>query len=150
LIHYTALPTAYTDLLRRYDDPVRWEYPAGFDHAQAVQRFQRFAKELAQLWGKQVKNETEVEIQDASFHSQILIPVRDGEFVVARFSNFGDMATFAEEVVVPDDLRQVLLALFDKHGYVYVEADILNQQYSGSNPGVTGIRDWWTRYFDWL
>src|SRR5687768_6570902 len=144
------MPTAYDDLLRRFDDPVRWEYPAGFDDAGAAQRFRRFAEELASVWDKPLTIETESHIQDASFHSQIMVPVRDGESVLVRFSNFGDMATFAEEVAIPDDLRQALLELFEKHGYVYVPAHVLETPYSGGNPGVTGIRDWWIRYFDWV
>jgi hypothetical protein len=144
------MATAYIDILRRHDDPVRWEYPAGFNYDRAVKRFRGFAGELASLWDKPIEIETESHIQDASFHSQIRIPVRDDEFVLVRFSNFGDMATFAEEVAVPDQLRQALLRMFEKHGYIYVPAEVLEQPYSGSNPGVTGIRDWWIRYFDWV
>src|SRR3954462_2169723 len=75
---YPAMPTAYDDLRRRFDDPVRWEYPAGFDYARAVQRFKRFAEELASRWDKPLTVETESHIQDASFHSQIMVPVRAG------------------------------------------------------------------------
>ena len=144
------MATAYDDLLRRFDDAGRWEYPAGFDYARAVQRFKRIAEELASRWDKPLTVETESHIQDASFHSQIMVPVRDGEFVLVRFSSFGDMATFAEEVAIPDDLRGTLLELFQEHGYIYVPARVLEAPYSGENPGVTGIRSWWIRYFDWV
>lgn len=138
------------DLLRLYDDPARWEYPASFDYARAVQRFRRFAEELASLWDRPIEVETDSHIQDASFHSEIRIPVRVDEFVLVRFSNFGNLVTFAEEVEVPDHLRQTLLVEFEKHGYVYVPADILEKPYFGNNSGVTGIRNWWIRYFDYL
>ena len=144
------MPTDYIDLLRRYDDPVRWEYPENFDHAQAVLRFRRFAEELASRWDKPIETETESWIQDASFHSQLVVPVGDGESVLIRFSNFGDMASFSEETEMPGDLRRTLLGLFEQHGYTYVPYDVLTEPYSGSNPGVTGIRDWWIRYFDWV
>ena len=144
------MPNSYIDLLRRHDDPVRWEQPADFDYTRAMQRFRRFAEELTSLLNKPIEIETESHIQDASFHSQIRVPVRGDEFVLVRFSNFGDMVTFEEEVDVPDHLRQALLGMFEKHGYVYVPADVLGEPYSGSNPGVTGIRDWWIRYFDWV
>jgi hypothetical protein len=40
--------------------------------------------------------------------------------------------------------------LFEQHGYVYMPATILEQPYTGNNPGVTGIPNWWIRYFDWV
>ncbi|MFG0285341.1 MAG: hypothetical protein ACF8R7_13055 [Phycisphaerales bacterium JB039] len=144
------MPTDYLELLRRHDDPVLWEYPEGFDHTRAVLRFRRFAEHLESRWEKPIRTETEIEIQDASFHSQIFVSVSHGGRVVIRFSNFGDMATFEEEAAVPDDLRETLLSLFEHHGYVYVPYDVLTEPYTGSNPGVTGIRDWWIRYFDWV
>jgi len=144
------MATDYIALLQRFDDPLNGECPLGFDRDQAVHRFLRFADEVAALVGQPIQAETQGDIQDASFHSQIFIPVNDSEFVLVRFSNFGEMVSFSEEVTAPDALRRTLIKLFEKHDYVYVPADVLNEPYSGKNPGVTGIRNWWIRYFDWL
>lgn len=52
--------------------------------------------------------------------------------------------------------EQEALALFRRHdlcarlGYVFVPTEYAELPYDGANPGVTGIRDWWIRYFDWV
>lgn len=37
----------FTALLHRYDDPVYWEYPPGFDHKAAICRLAKFTEALA-------------------------------------------------------------------------------------------------------
>lgn len=140
----------HAELLRRYDDPLHWEYPVDFDYEEAIRRFRQFAVELESHWGKPLPIESDGAIQDASFHSQIKIPLADGNIVFVRFSNFGNMATFTEDIAVPEDLKTLLISLLEKRGYVYMPAPILDQRYSGINPGVSGISTWWIRYFDYV
>jgi hypothetical protein len=94
--------------------------------------------------------ETGVYIQDASFHSEITLPLENGLVACIRFSNFGDMVSVSDGNPVPNATLQLLQELFLHHGYVYVPAAVLDAPYSGRNPGVTGIRTWWIRYFDWV
>jgi hypothetical protein len=140
----------YLELLWRHDHPTHWEYPPGFDYRAATERFARFVEELSAKLGVAPRVETGVHIQDASFHSQVFLPLPGGRFALIRFSNFGDMATVSDDEPVPDSTMAEVLELLAKHGYVYVPAAVLAGTYTGSNPGVTGIDTWWIRYFDWV
>ena len=137
-------------ILERHDDPRRWEYPVGFDYGATTRRFTEFAEALSSALGVPLRSETGSLIQDASFHSQIFLPLGEGRHAVIRFSNFGDMATLSEDEPVPPELLKAVVGLLERHGYVYVPASVLAQPYTGRNTGVTGIRDWWIRYFDWV
>lgn len=140
----------YLDLLRQHDDPRRWEYPVGFDYDAATRRFAEFSNALAASLNVPLKSESGSYIQDASFHSQIYVPLDSGRNTLIRFSNFGDMAAVSEDGPVPKEMMRGIIELLEKHGYVYIPARVLDQPYTGANPGVTGIRNWWIRYFDWV
>jgi hypothetical protein len=94
--------------------------------------------------------ETGSHIQDASFHSHVCLPVGNGHFALIRFSNFGDLVTVSDDELVPEMTMRVVRGLISRHGYIYVPATVLAEPYTGTNPGVTGIRSWWIRYFDWV
>jgi hypothetical protein len=136
-------------LLRKIDDPVWWEYPPGFAHQEASTRFRNFVCQLEQTLGIALETETGAAIQDASFHSQVRIPSQDS-VVTLRFSNFGEMVALSEEESVAADVVDTIRRLALLLGYVYVPTRLLTTPYTGKNPGVTGIEDWWTRYFDWV
>jgi hypothetical protein len=151
----------YTNLLQQHDDPKHWEYPAGFDYDAVTARFAKCAEALSTALGIALKLETGSYIQDASFHSQIYVPIENERYAMIRFSNFGDMVSvgtcyFGEmapdvgDKPIPPALLKAIVAVLEKEGYVYVPAEVLTQPYTGKNPGVTGIRDWWIRYFDWV
>jgi hypothetical protein len=135
----------YAELFHKHDDPVYWEYPPDMDYKKQVARFRQFVAELERCLGKTLDIETESHIQDASFHSQVLL---DGAYL--RFSNFGDMAATADDEAIAADVLNNVKELLVKHGYVFVPHNLLEEDYTGKNPGVTGIRDWWIRYFDWV
>ena len=140
----------YMDLLRLHDDRVHWESPLDFDNRVESARFDGFVKDLSTELGTIYLAETGSAIQDASFHSQIVLQMAEGRFVTIRFSNFGNMATVSDEDLMPEPMMRTVQDLFLRHGYVYVPATVLNAPYTGSNPGVTGIETWRTRYFDWV
>lgn len=140
----------YLQFLIKNDDPTYWEHPPNFDYRASLVKFECFAKDLSQLIDTPLKSESGTNIQDASFHSQIYLPLPDGHHALIRFSNFGNMTTISEDEPLPEDTLNRLKALFDKHGYIYVPATVLDQPYSGCNPGVRGIDTWWIRYFDWV
>lgn len=140
----------FTELLQRHDDPKHWEHPPGFDYKTAERRFAKFTEALSSAVGVPLKSETGSLIQDASFHSQIFLPLREERYALIRFSNFGDMATVSADEPVPAALLETVIELLGKHGYVYVPSRVLDRPYKGKNPGVTGISTWWIRYFDWV
>lgn len=147
------MDVSYWQLLREHDDPIRWEYPSGFDHLAAIAKFEAFSKELSLSLGLPLKTETGSYIQDASFHSQIYVPQTDDRYAQVRFSNFGNMVSVFsvfEDQPVTEDMLEIIKVLLEKHGYVYVPESILDQPYTGRNPGVTGISNWATRFFDWV
>jgi hypothetical protein len=133
------------NLFKKFDDPELWEYPRGFDHNNAVKRFKRFVVALNFATGKTYEFETESHIQDASFHSQINLG--NGWL---RFSNFGDMVAVTPDCEITPELRGIVQQLLLQHEYVFVETEFAEAPYTGQNPGVTGIEDWWIRYFDWV
>jgi hypothetical protein len=140
----------YQELLRRHDHPTHWEYPPGFDYQRATARFAQFVKDLSAVMGIALHSETGIYIQDASFHSEITLPLQDPLVAWIRFSNYGDMVTVSNDNPVTEETLQVIQNLLAQHGYVYVPADVLHTPYTGTNPGVTGIDTWWIRYFDWV
>jgi hypothetical protein len=151
----------YTKLLQQHDDAKNWEYPLGFDYHAATTRFAKCAEALSTALGIPGKSETGSAIQDASFHSQIFVPLTDERYAMVRFSNFGDMVSvgtcyFGEmapdrnDEPIPAAVLNTIVEVLEKEGYVYVPPEVLMQPYTGKNPGVTGIRDWWIRYFDWV
>ncbi len=140
----------FTELLQRHDDPKHWENPPGFDYETAERRFAKFAEALSSALGVPLESETGVSIQDASFHSQIFLPLGEEGYSQIRFSNFGDMVTVSEDEPVPAALLMTVIELLEKQGYVYVPSSVLDQPYTGRIPRELGISTWWIRYFSYM
>ncbi|HEY0557502.1 MAG TPA: hypothetical protein VGG20_24830 [Thermoanaerobaculia bacterium] len=134
---------ALINLLHRLDDPMRGEAPAGFDRSDAIARFGEFAGGLAAAATVELASDTRIE--DASFFAELGFGTG-----ALRFSSFGNMIALTPDAEPPPSLLEHILKLAPRHGYVFVPANELEQPYTGSNPGVMGIRDWWIRYFDYL
>ena len=135
----------YRDLLRSLDDPVNWESPPGMDYEDQIARFFQFVSQLEKRLGNKLKVETGSNIQDASFHSEVLL----GNTCL-RFSNFGNMIAVSDDKAIPPVTLETVVELAQQNGYIFIPTELLEEEYDGDNPGVTGIRDWWIRYFDWV
>ncbi len=146
----------YMFLLKSLDDPVFWEWPPGFDLDAAERKFLSFASALQQQLTTICTIETGALIQDASFRGQIVLPdfllqqLPQEYAVVIRVSNWGNIATVSDEQILQPSALTTIRDLMQQFGYVYIPSDLLNTPYTGKNPGVTGIRTWWIRYFDWV
>jgi hypothetical protein len=140
----------YAALLALHDHPILWEYSLDFTHDTATARFAKFVEELSAALGTSLRSETGSYIQDASFHSQVFLPLSDDHCAVVRFSNFGDMVAVDDEEPIPDTTIKQVTELLAKHDYTWVPAAVLHAPYTGVNPGVTGISSWWIRYFDYV
>jgi hypothetical protein len=140
----------YQELLHRYDSHTHWECPPDFAYREAQSRFNQFVADLSAALGVEIGADTNGSIQDASFHSQIFVPLPAGRLALVRFSYFGDMVTVSDDEPVPEEMLQLLQQLFAQHRYVYVPAAVLSTPYTGIAPGIGGIDTWWIRYFDWL
>ena len=131
-------------LFRRHDDPRGREHPPHFDRAKATARFQGFVAALDAAAGTH-EAESGASIQDASFHAQVFVGTG-----ALRFSSFGDMACLTPDCELDEATLAAIRDLCERLGYVFVPTEYAELPYDGSNPGVTGIRDWWIRYFDWV
>lgn len=135
----------YIMMLKSHDDPAYWEFPPGFDYNMEIQRFEMFVSDLKERLERSQTLQIDSSVQDASFLCEISV-----EGVFLRFSNFGNMlATTDDESLSPTTLS-IIRYLAICHGYVFIPHDLLEEKYTGDNPGVTGIRNWWIRYFDYV
>ncbi len=147
----------YLHILRRHDDPVRWEWPRDFDYEAAERRFLAFVADLQRACGLRLDAETGAAIQDASFRGQVFLRGRllrneldPEETVVLRVSNWGELATVSDEAAIHPAALVRIKAVLEHAGYLYIPPRVLALPYTGENPGVTGIATWWIRYFDWV
>lgn len=138
----------YQALLYKHDHPTRLECPFWFSRRLAEKRLEAVHRALADGLDDPVEAESGVQIQDASFHGEIRLGVFDGEIVVIRFSNFGQMVAVSGEDCISGAMLDQIKAIFAEHGYVYVPLGELGA-YAGRNRGIDGIESWWDRYFDW-
>jgi hypothetical protein len=132
-------------LFQRHDDPLNGECPIGFDYAIARGRAAAFAAALGQRTGAAQSNDLDVQIEDASFHSELSLP--GGRL---RFSAFADMIALTPDHEVAAVIVDAIQDLAPKYGYTLVPTILLETPYTGRHPGVTGIATWWIRYFDYL
>ena len=145
----------YLELLKQHDDPNDWEVPDGFDYTKEESDFVCAKDRIQSVLREKIKFETGIYIQDASYHSSILLEAKhtkNGEepHPQIRFSNFGKMIAISNEENVIDSIRIDIIQHLTNLGYTYIPEDVLNEQYTGKNRGVDGIDTWWVRYFDWV
>lgn len=140
----------YLELFRRHDSSSHLEQPPGFDRKKTAARLAKFVDELRERTQAVPEVETGSTIQDASFHSDVLLPMADERHALIRFSKFGDMVTVADDEPIPEALLGTIRELLEEHGYVYVPAQVLDQPYTSEESEVGDIDTWWLRYFDYL
>jgi hypothetical protein len=114
-------------LLKEHDDPVNWEWPDGFDYKQATAKFAAFVELLGVEFDAKLTPETGVQIQDASFHSQVFVSPAGSDRFVIRFSNFGEMVAIHDDANVDSEVFKKLVKMFADHGYNYIPSDVLNE-----------------------
>jgi hypothetical protein len=135
--------------LRDCDDPVDW-IPEDFDYDAAQLRFVQFVDDLSLILGVRPEVITGEYLQDANYHSEVLIPTGVTHASAMRFSYFGDLVTIIDPENFAGTWLSAITALLRKHGYVYVPISLLKQPYTGENQGEgDGVRDWFARYFEW-
>jgi len=135
----------YQNLLDQHDHPEHWDFPPGFDYESELSSFRRAAAAIAARVPEPV--EVDDDVQDASFHGLLRI---GGEAGSLRFSNFGRMAAFASEEGVGAPLWKMVEEVLSARDYVLIPHRLVAGPYTGKNKGVTGIKSWWVRYFDWV
>jgi hypothetical protein len=144
----------YYSILRKFDDPVRWENPEDFDYEKEQQNFFVAKDHLQCVLRQKLDFETGSHIQDASYHSMIKISGQllknPEDYAQVRFSNFGKMISFVNENCIKENIQIDIVQHLITLGYAYIPEKVLEEQYTGKNPGVSGIYTWWVRFFDWV
>lgn len=147
----------YLAILNEQDDPAAWERPSDFNGADETDRFNRLASMIDQEFGMQCRRWSGPQSQDSSFLGQIELPsniyrdkAAESNHRILRISNFGRMAAIYGDNLLHDAFRVRIQSILERNGYRLIPMTILQQPYTGKNPGVTGISTWWIRYFDWI
>ena len=144
----------YIGILEKHDDPIRWEDPEGFDYEKEQRGFFKAKDRIQQILRRKLEFKTGSWIQDASYHSHLVLDKdcikNESESAQVRFSNFGKLIAFANEDSINERIKIDIIQHLNELGYTYIPEDILFQPYTGKNRGVTGIDNWWVRYFDFV
>jgi hypothetical protein len=145
-------------ILLQYDEDQAWEFPSDFS-AKDIERIERRARNVHAKLSKHFGNltfEDWIHNQDASFGLAIIFKPCDKESSIGieqpiiRFSNFGNLATFTKEELLPKNANQVIIDCLTQNGFIYVNAEELDERYDGIMAPNKSISSWWVRYFDWL
>jgi hypothetical protein len=139
--------TDYMGLLRQSDDPVHYDAPPDLDLEAAESRMRAFAHALSIALGVSLRTESGVLLQDANYHGEVFLPSTGAIESSIRFSNFGNLVTIFRTEDVRSDWVNVITDLIEEHGYSYVPEAVLQQSYTGRNKGISGVKDWFQRYF---
>jgi hypothetical protein len=134
-------------LLQRLDEGEPRDRPTTFDYDSVSARFHEVRRALEAEFRTDLRFETGAKIQDAAFHSYVALPSPLGPASV-RFSNFGDLTSiWSDEKTVPPEILVRAIGVLERHGYVYVPFSLLERPFTQDDPN---IRDWWTRFFDYV
>lgn len=154
------MEAAKLKLLESVDDSQECECPSTFDWQGSMSRVKALKSRLESLVG--IKFLMDEHVQDASFFTDLSIPggksyvsgigLISGSRIIIRFSCFGNLFTVYstdEDEKLEESLVEGIIAETARDGFVYVEADGLEEKYSGINPRLQG-QSWWVRYFDYI
>jgi hypothetical protein len=144
------MPVQLEDLIAA-DDPVRAEDPGPerFCRRDAISWFTTLVRIIKERF-PEISHRTGLSIQDASFHSELAIRKGD-RAALLRFSNFGYFAAiWDKDQCLSAQERQLVERILAMQGDRLVDADLLEREYTGRNPGVSGFRTWRERYFEFI
>jgi len=142
--------------LQAADDPTEWESPEGFDCNGAISRVRRLKPEIEHLVGRAF--EMDENVQDASFFTDLSLHKSAGKpnyldtVFAIRFSAFGNLFTvwsYCSSERLPITVVNQVIKKTEDHGFNYINADELNEQYSGRHEGFK-TTSWWNRFFDYV
>ncbi|MHB9089338.1 MAG: hypothetical protein ACYC5A_08985, partial [Thermoleophilia bacterium] len=142
-------------LLLLHDEDQAWEFPSHFDADDMEKRARKVHSELCSHFGK-LEFEDWIDNQDASFGLAIIFKPYEKKTSsimqqpVIRFSNFGNFATFTLEELLPENARRIIIDSLNHNGFIFIDAEEIDEPYDGVMAPNESISTWWIRYFDWL
>jgi len=153
------LDTEKLKLLELADHETACEFPPGFNYRASMKRVEDLKPKLNAIVGKPL--ELDLNVQDVSFFADLSIieppiyGVNMLHYVLGiRFSSFGNFFTVWSNSIsekIDDAKITEVIAETEAAGFVYVDAETLEQEYTGKNQYLTGdVGNWWRRYFDYM
>jgi hypothetical protein len=155
-------------LLRTLDDPVHLESPPGFHYTREQRRFRSLIADLERRFACTCEVEAGLQVQDASFLGQLVIPAAataEDVPIFVRVSNFGGLALLGVEgpgryddaetltFIAERDLGMVLEALAALDYVPLLEDVLFSEDYQASD-AMRAHRShppsWFDRYFSYL
>jgi hypothetical protein len=152
------MDTQKLTLLELADHETACEFPPGFNHRALMKKVEELKPKLNSIAGKPF--ELDVNVQDASFFTELAIleppiyGVNMYHYVLGvRFSSFGNFFTVWSNSIkekIDDTKIDEIISETEEAGFVYIDAETLEQKYTGRNKYLADIENWWARYFDYL
>ncbi|REJ97022.1 MAG: hypothetical protein DWQ34_03075 [Planctomycetota bacterium] len=155
-----SVDDALRNILLSVDHATACEAPPSFDWSRAIERVRAIQAEVQSITGRQF--EIDENVQDGSFFTDLATydeePRPEGSILrhtvlALRFSAFGDLFTTwsvcSNDAKLDPRIIDRVISVARRAGFVYVVADDLEAEYTGSNPHLAGT-SWWVRYFDYL
>ena len=140
--------------LQAADDPQHCEHPPDFDWQKSMVAVRTVRPVLEEIAGQPLFLDDQV--QDASYFADLFIaePQEANGFRCMRvtfsvsFSCFGSLVTISNENVFPEAIVAGMRMALENHGFIFLDADLLREPYTGSNEGFNG-RTWMDRFFNY-
>jgi len=140
----------------RAADQEGYEFPRGFDWRKEMPAVEALVWDLERILGVMLK--VDDQIQDASYFAELYNRhLNRGKnywetSIGFLFSSFGHLFTHGsntERERPPDDAIRRAVEFIESKGFVFVDADQLDERYDGI---MTGLHDrtWMDRYFSYL
>lgn len=153
------METTKLKLLESADHKTACEFPPEFDYRASMKRVEELKPKLDTILGRSL--ELDKNVQDASFFTElsILEPPTAGLNIYQcvlgiRFSSFGNLFTvWSTSIAEKVDEAKVagVIAETEAAGFIYIDAETLEEKYTGKNQYLAGnIENWRERFFDYL
>lgn len=150
-------------ILLSADEKGHWEFPPRSAVGTTMEEIDAMLPELESVFG--LKLDVDRNVQDASFITDVgylddrYFDREKGSGALSylfcfRFSNFGKLFTlFGSDLDEGSDTSAKVATAkqyIDSQGFVFVDADELEEIYDGKNEPFDGKLTWWIRFFDYL
>jgi len=145
-------------LLELADHVTACEFPLGFNYRTSTKQVEDIKPKLDAIAGEPF--ELDLNVQDASFFTElhILEPANYGVnmyyYVLGiRFSSFGNFFTvWSNSISEKIDISKIaeIISETEAAGFVFIDAETLEQKYTGKNRHLANLDNWRLRYFDYL
>jgi hypothetical protein len=140
-------------VLAAADDPTHTEYPPDFDWQEAMKKVRDIRPALEHIAGRAL--EFDDQVQDATYFAAFSItgpiegkPNYRREAFAIYFSSFGHLVAVWNDGILSTRALDKIIGKMKDHGFVVVNANQLEEPYTGCHPGFASGR-WLDRFFNY-